>query len=136
MLKFNENFTYLYTMQESEIYQPVWKKYLPVIAMKLKQAIRKNEPVAFNVYKPDFQSITKRKKTIFDFTLEIRDGQVKNTLSLPEIAKDLFKVLKQDVAMNQLINNGYIVFILNSDFVLTLQKVASVTESADPVVSE
>jgi hypothetical protein len=123
-------------MQESEVYQPVWKKYVPVIAMKLKQAIRKNEPASFNVYKPDFQNVTKRKKTVFDFTLEIRDGQVKNTLSLPEVAKDLFKVLKQDVALSQLINNGRVTFILNSDFILTLHKGASVIEAADSVASE
>jgi len=123
-------------MQESEIYQPVWKKYVPVIAMKLKQAIRNNQSSAFNVYKPDFQSITKRKKTVFDFTLEVRDGQVKNTLSLPEVAKDLFKVLKQDANISQLINTGYFTFVLNSDFILTLQKGASVVEAADKALSE
>lgn len=123
-------------MQESEIYQPVWRKYLPVIVMKLKQAMRKNEPAAFNLYKPDFQNITKRKKTVFDFNLEIKDGQIKNSLNLPEVAKDLYKVLKQDNAMNQLINSGHFVFNLNSDFALTLQKIASVTEAADHVASE
>jgi hypothetical protein len=63
-------------MAEVETYQTVWKRYLPVIAMKIKEATRKNQPASFNLYRQEFQVAAKKKKDIpLEFTLEMKNGR-------------------------------------------------------------
>ncbi len=107
-------------MKELDVYQAVWKKYLPVIAMKIKESQRKNESVSFSLYKPEFQVASKRKKISFEFDLEMRDSRVLNNSSIPPIAKDLSETLRQNLAMKQQIGIGYFKFSMNSDFILTI----------------
>lgn len=116
-------------MKELDIYQAVWKKYLPVIAMKIKEAQRKNEAVSFNLYKPEFQEASKRKKISFDFELEMKDSRVMNNSSIPPIAKDLSEALRQNIAMKQQIGIGSFKFSMNADFILTILAEPQVVES-------
>ncbi len=108
-------------MKELDIYQAVWKRYLPVIAMKIKESQRKNDAVTFSLYKPEFQVASKRKKISFDFELEMKDSRVMNNSSIPPIAKDLSEALRQNIAMKQQIGIGSFKFSMNADFMLTIQ---------------
>ena len=108
-------------MKELDVYQAVWKKYLPVIAMKIKEAQRKNEASSFNLYKPEFQVASKRKKISFDFELEIKDARVLNNSTIPLVAKDLSEALRQNLVMKQLISTGHYKFTLNSDFIFSIE---------------
>ena len=107
-------------MKELDVYQAVWKKYLPVIAMKIKEAQRKNESVSFPLYKPEFQVASKRKKISFEFDLEMKDSRVLNNSSIPPIAKDLSEALRQNLAMKQQIGIGHFKFTMNSDFIMSI----------------
>ena len=89
--------------------------------MKIKEAQRKNEPISFSLYKPEFQVASKRKKISFEFDLEMKDSRVMNNSSIPPIAKDLSEVLRQNLAMKQQIGIGYFKFSMNSDFIFTIQ---------------
>ena len=117
-------------MKEIEIYQAVWKKYLPVIAMKLKQVIRNNESTHVGMYQFEFHSTGKKKKVGYQFDLEINKGRVINDISGSAVAKQLSETLRQDPVVRPLLNSGHFLFSLNSDYILTIQKKDEVLQPA------
>jgi hypothetical protein len=52
------------------------EEILPVITMKLKQVIRNNEPSTINMYKFEFQNPGSKKKSNYQFNLELKEGRV------------------------------------------------------------
>ncbi|HYV95177.1 MAG TPA: hypothetical protein VE978_25605 [Chitinophagales bacterium] len=108
-------------MKELEIYQAVWKKYLPVIAMKLKQVIRNNESSHVGMYQFEFHSTGKKKKVGYQFDLELNKGRVMNDISGSLVAKQLTETMKSDPTVRPLLNSGHFIFSLNSDYILTIQ---------------
>ena len=117
-------------MKELEIYQAVWKKYLPVIAMKLKQVIRNNESSHVGMYQFEFHSTGKKKKTGYQFDLELNKGRVMNDISGSLVAKQLTETMKADPVVRPLLNLGHFMFSLNSDYILTIQLKSEIPQSA------
>lgn len=111
-------------MKNIDVYQPVWKKYLPVLAMRMKQAIRNNQSYGITLYKPEFLYVAKKKKEVFDFALEIKAGRVMNGADHTPIAKDFSEVIKTDLTLRQTMGNGHFKFTLNAEFVLTIDIIA------------
>ena len=109
-------------MKELEIYQMVWKKYLPVITMKLKQVIRKNEATHVGMYQFEFHSTGKKRRVGYQFDLDMDKGRIMNDISASPAAKQLSETLKQDATVKSLLSSGRFSFTLNGDFVLTIQK--------------
>jgi hypothetical protein len=124
-------FPYLYkkvnVMAEVDIYQIVWKRYLPVIMMKVKEAIRKNEPVSVQLYKPEFQYVGKKKNVVYEFELEMKNGRAANNLRISAIAKDLSETLRQNPFMRDLMDRAHYKFVLNSDFMLKIEVIPFVS---------
>ena len=108
-------------MKELEIYQAVWKKYLPVIAMKLRQVIRNNEASHVGMYQFEFHSTGKKKKVGYQFDLDLNKGRVINDISGSLVAKQLTETMKSDPVVRPLLNSGHFIFSLNSDYILTIQ---------------
>ncbi len=109
-------------MKDIEVYQTLWKKYLPVISMKLKQVVRNNESAHVGMYKFEFHSSGKKKKSGYQFDLNIRNGRVINDISSSPVAAQLSEILRQDPVIKSILNSGYFNFTLNSDFILTIQQ--------------
>ncbi len=117
-------------MKEAEVYQTLWKRYLPVISMKLKQVIRNNESAHVGMYKFEFHSSGKKKKSGYQFDLNIRNGRVVNDVSTSAVALQLSEMLRADPTIKSLLNSGHFNFNLNSDFILTIQQKPDVIPSS------
>ena len=109
-------------MKENEIYQAVWKKYMPVMIMKLKQVIRNSESAHVGMYQFEFHTSGKKKRTGYQFDMDLDKGKLKSDISSSVVAKELNEMLKLDPTMRQLLVTGSFNFSLNSDFILTIQK--------------
>ena len=109
-------------MKEAEVYQLIWRKYLPVITMRLKQVVRTGEPVTIGMYKFEFQSEGNKKKSGYHFNLEMKDGRVANDIGKNLPAKELSDMLRQDPNTRPILNEGYFTITLSPEFILTIDK--------------
>ena len=108
-------------MKDQELYQALWKKYLPVIAMKLKQVMRSGEPAHVGMYQFEFHNGGKKRSVGHQFNLELNKGKVVNDISKVPLAKELREVMKEDSQLGSLLVEGHFVFSLDKSFVFTIQ---------------
>ena|SRR3569832_84184 len=110
-------------MNANNAFQRIWVKYSPLITLKLKQAISKNEAQAINVDKFDFsKAVTGKNNSAFSFTLEYYDGIARNSMKLPAAARELAAVLNENAATKEMIKSGHFTFKMGSTFILSIQK--------------
>jgi len=115
-----------------KIYQPVWDKFLPVIAMKLKSAIRKQESEFLVLDQLDFQKAGHNKRSNYLFSLELNEGRIINSKTTSGIGIDFARALKEYAPIYEMIKGGVFVFSFNSKYVLTLaQKIRNVEASSE-----
>lgn len=108
-------------MNEFKIYQPVWNKYMPVISMKLRTAIKKNELQKLSMDKIDFENAGSRKNAKYRFNLEMREGRAISDKNNSAIALDFASALNENESIKPLINSNHLKFSLDSKFVLSIQ---------------
>ena len=109
-----------------------WSKYLPVIKILLKRSI--NESQTLNIDKTDFQRATGGKKVKFTFSIVVVKNYLKTKETSPQLVKDLFSVLQQDVAVQDFLRKGEFELSMNSSFQLSIKHIAS-HETVEPVPS-
>ena len=124
-------------MSAANPYQRVWSKYIPVISMKLKTAIAKNESQAMNLDRFDFENAGLRKNTSHAFNLELREGRAQNSGKLSTLAKEFALSLNENQTIKDILKAGHFNFKVDSKFVLTIQKnqPAGVSTADTPVVA-
>jgi hypothetical protein len=106
-------------MANDDIYQRLWNKYMPVIKLKLKEAVRKKEVTSFGLNKTDFELLGK-KGARHTFTLEIKEGRSVGNLATSPVARDLLVVLKEDSLVKQIIKNGHFKMTMGKAFELNI----------------
>jgi len=109
-------------MKEAEIYQLVWKRYLAVLTMKVKQLVRNGGSATIGMYKFEFQSEGNKKKSGHQFNLELKDGRVINDIARSIAAKELAEMLRQDPNVRPLLNTGHFSFTLDPAYQLIIEK--------------
>jgi len=107
-----------------EVYHEVWKKYLPLISMKLKQTMRTGDPSHIGMYRFEFHSdgTSKSKGTNHVFMLDVKNGRVMNDISKVEVAQELNSILREESGVETVLRAGHFHFNLDSNFQLTIQK--------------
>ena len=108
-------------MSDTKIYQAVWNKYLPVIFIKIKSAVKKNELQQFGIDKIDFENASHRKNTKFQFTLELNEGRTIISKNISPVARDFARALNDSEMTKNIIKTGRFVFTLNNKFILSIQ---------------
>jgi hypothetical protein len=108
-------------MGEANIYQRVWSKYMPLISLKLKTAISKNEPQMLNIDKYDFENAAIRKNAAYSFSLEMRDGRAINNSASAALARDFALALNENQGMKDMTKSGHFKFSMGNKFILTIQ---------------
>jgi len=103
------------------MYHAVWLKYLPVIALKLKQVVRSGQSAHIGMYQFEFHTTGKERKIGHQFSLELKNGRVMNDISKYPIAKELTTVLKEDTTVGSLLHSGHFLFNLDGNFALTIE---------------
>ena len=114
----------------SKLYQPVWDKFLPVIAMKLKSAIRKQESEYLVMDQLDFQKAGHNKRSNYLFNLELNEGRIINSKNTSGIGIDFARALKEYAPIYEMIKGGVFVFSFNSKYVLSLAQKPRIVESS------
>jgi len=102
------------------LYQPVWDKFMPVILLKLKSALKKQESEFLVMDKLDFEKASHRKNSSYLFHLEMNEGRVLRSKETSSIGIDFARALKENEVLFSLIKHGSIIFSMNNKFVLSI----------------
>ena len=109
-------------MAETITYQRVWVKYLPVIIMKLKTAIKNNDKQELNLDKYDFENVSVKKTAAYKFNLELKEGRAINKSDSTAMARDFALAINEHVVAKDMVKTGHFTFSMGNKFVLTIQK--------------
>lgn len=108
-------------MSTLNIYQPIWDKFLPVILLKLKTALKKGEVQVLEMDKLDFERASDRKNGKYNFDLEMNEGRALRSKQTSAVGLDFARALNENMATKELIKNGRFKFTLSTKFVLSVQ---------------
>lgn len=107
-------------MSINNIYQSVWDKFFPVILLKLKSAIKKQESEFLVMDKLDFEKASHRKNSSYMFHLEMNEGRVMKSKDTSSVGIDFARALKENETIFGIVKHGSIIFSLNNKFVLSI----------------
>jgi len=108
-------------MSEANVYQRVWGKYMPLLVLKLRTAISKNEAQVLNVDKYDFENAAIRKNAAYSFSLELKEGRAINNSAAAALSRDFANALNENPVVKDLIKTGHFKFSMGNKFILTIQ---------------
>jgi hypothetical protein len=103
------------------MYQYVWNKFLPVIALKLKAAVKKREPQQLEIDKLDFERASDKKNAKYQFKLEMNEGRSLRSKDNSAIALDFARALNEYEITKEIIKTGSFKFSMNTKFVLSIE---------------
>ncbi|MEX6687179.1 hypothetical protein QTN47_06715 [Danxiaibacter flavus] len=104
---------------EIEKYIPLWKKYLPVIRIQLKNSLQRNATLQLD--KTEFEAAGDRDSAGYTFNLNIEKGEVTNKIRGTAVARDLHKVLIANSAINEFLKDKKVNINMGKDFILKLK---------------
>jgi hypothetical protein len=110
-------------MSNLKTYQLVWNKFLPVIAMKLKTAVKQGEMQLLEMDKVDFEKAGSSKNSKYQFDLEMNEGRTIRSRTASGIALDFSRALMEFESTKELVKTGNFKFNLNSKFVLSMSEI-------------
>jgi hypothetical protein len=105
-------------MKESNIYIPLWKRYLPVISVQMRNA--QNGVKEIKMRKSEFEVFGNRAASNYFINLEINNGKVVNNINGTAVARDLYDVLISHESCKMLLANKYYKFSLGKEFILRI----------------
>src|ERR1041384_7956595 len=108
-------------MSDLKIYQAVWNKFFPLIALKLKAAVRKSERQSIGMDKIDFEKSSHRKNSKYQFDVEINDGLLVGRKKTTAVGIDFARALSEYEPTKEIIKSGNYRFNLNSKFILSIE---------------
>lgn len=108
-------------MSELKIYQTVWNKFLPLISLKLKAAVKKAEPQSIGMDKIDFEKASHRKNCKYQFDVEINEGLVLRRKTTSAVGLDLARALSENEVTREILKTGNYKFNLNNKFILSIE---------------
>ena len=107
---------------ESEKYVGFWNRYLPVIRIKMKEAINKNELSQLSLSKYDFEVAGGRLKSPYTFSLELIGGKFTNSIACSDVARNLYQVLSTDAVAREWLQDKRLKINMSAKFVLNFSK--------------
>ena len=114
-------------MKDKNLYIPLWKKYLPVIRLQMKNAL--NGPKEIKMSKVQFEDYGARKAANYLINLVIKKSRVQNSIKNTAVAKDLFDVLNEDKQCRDLMEASDYTFTLGAEFIFRINVDMAVASS-------
>ena len=108
-------------MSDTKIYQMVWNKYLPVIVMKMKSAVKKNELQQIGMDRIDFENASQKKNARFQFNLEMKQGRLIINKNTSSVARDFARALNEYEITKEMIKASHFKFNLSNKFILSIE---------------
>jgi hypothetical protein len=113
-------------MDEQGKYARVWKKYIPVIRIKMKQAVASEQQLMLDEI--DFKMGGKKAVSGYSFNLEMDKGSVSNNIAGAIAARTLLDVLREDTVCRELLSKHRVKINLDRRFCLRME----IAAAADP----
>jgi hypothetical protein len=107
-------------MSEITTYQPVWKKFLPVIVIKIKSAVKNGTKQQVPMDRLDFEKASSSKNRKYQFDLELNEGRTLRGKQTPTIAHDFARALNDHEVVKEIIRTRNFRFNLDSKFILNI----------------
>src|SRR5690349_7959355 len=107
-------------MSDINTYQPVWKKFLPVIVIKIKSAVKNGTQQQVPMDRLDFEKASNSKNRKYQFDLELNEGRTLRSKQTPTIAHDFARALNDHEITKEIIRTRNFRFKLDSKFVLNI----------------
>jgi len=114
------------------MYNTIWNKYLPVIRILLKRAVKEEQSFQLNSF--DFGKTAPSRKSSISFTLVFQNGRPERLANLPLAAKDLTNVLLEDSLVRELFLVGEYHISMSKKLVLNIQCIPKVVEEAQSLL--
>lgn len=118
-------------MSQESLYFPLWQKYLPIIALQMKNA--KNGEREITLYKNEFKEVGDRKVSDFSFNLEIKNGRVASNIRGTAAARGLYEKLTQNKATKQLLTENFYKIQLFKDYRMKIERIPQAEAVEDAV---
>ncbi|MBC7381666.1 MAG: hypothetical protein H7296_01580 [Bacteroidia bacterium] len=106
-------------MSEKNAYYPLWAKYLRIIALQMKNAIKGEREIA--LYKNEFDVFSSRKIANYSFNLEMVRGKVSNNVKGIPVARDLYEKLVEDMNIKSLLMANDYKISMGKDYLLKIR---------------
>lgn len=107
-------------MQTTNVYAPVWHKYRPAILHLMIEAAQ--EPQQYKLSAHEFKALNARKKSGFQFTLQVAGGKAVNNIKESVMAQDLLEMLQVSPKGSTLIQESSYEIMMDKSFVLHVSK--------------
>src|SRR5262249_19221640 len=98
----------------------VWKKFLPVIAIKIKSAVKNGDKQQVAMDKLDFEKASSSKNRKYQFDLELMEGRTVKSKQTSTVGHDFARALNDYELIKEIIRTNNFKFNLDSKFVLTI----------------
>jgi len=107
-------------MQTINVYSPVWHKYRPAILRMMIEAAQ--EPQQYKLSAHEFKALNARKKSGFQFTLQVAGGKAVNNIKESAMAQELLEMLQLSPRGSTLIQESSYEIVMDKAFVLHISK--------------
>ena len=108
-------------MSEKNLYHSLWRKYLNVIEILMRNA--NNGEKVLKLQKYEFDVSGNRKDSGYTFTLEIVNGLVVNNISGSAVARDLYDILKGSEKVKAMFKEKNFRITLGKDYLLKIRTI-------------
>jgi hypothetical protein len=114
-------------MINKNLYYPLWRKYLAVIAVQMKNAVNGEREIT--IPKTELNALGERKISEFLFRLEIKNAKVLTNIRGVNMAKDFVDILNESKTIRTLLENGHFTFGMAKDYILRINVVNTPVET-------
>jgi hypothetical protein len=108
-------------MSEKNLYYSLWRKYLNVIEILMRNTSKGEQ--ALQLQKYEFEISGNRKDSGYTFTLEIVNGLVVNNISGSAVARDLYDILKGSDRVKSMFKEKNFKITLGKDYLLKIRTI-------------
>lgn len=108
-------------MSEKKLYHSLWRKYLNVIEILMRNA-NKGEQV-LQLQKYEFEVSGNRKDSGYTFTLVIINGKADNNLNGSAVARDLYGILNESEKAKTMFKEKNYKITLGNDYILKIRSI-------------
>jgi len=108
-------------MSEKNLYYRLWRKYLNVIEILMRNA--NNGEQVLQLQKYEFEVSGNRKDSGYTFTLEIVNGLVSNNISGSAVARDLYDILLESEKVKSMFKEKNFKITLGREYILKIRTV-------------
>ena len=106
-------------MNEQGKYSHFWMKYAAVIHVLLKKT--ENETQKLQLYKHEFENIGRQNASV-SFSIDLINGRAQNIISSTQIARDLWRVLDNDMATRNWLKERRVKISVGKNYEMQFEK--------------